>query len=77
LNLAYMKEKRQWRRVKNRVTCSFGLWTRDSSINIVTTSYGLKDRSSVYGRGKDFSLQHQIIASPGAQTVCYPVGLGA
>ena len=41
LNLAYTKEKWQWRIVKNGVTCSFVLWTRDSSVNIVTTNYEL------------------------------------
>ena len=74
LNLAYAK-KWQWRRVKNGVTCSFGLRTRDSSVNM-TISYGLKDRSLMYGKSRNFSLQHQIKASPGARTVCCPVGLG-
>jgi hypothetical protein len=48
----------------------------DSSVGIVM-GYGLKDRRSIPGRSKNFSLLHSVQTCSGAHPASYPMGTGA
>jgi hypothetical protein len=52
---------------------SIRIWNR--SISIVTAS-GLEGRVSVAGRGKRFSLLHNVPTGPGTHAASYSMGSG-
>jgi hypothetical protein len=48
-------------------------WSRDRSVGIAMR-YGLEDRGSISGRGKNFSLLHCVQTDTGAHPASYLLG---